>query len=42
MFLHNKNFSVVPITTHLKIKDIAKNIKEKTYYKKNKNTNNLL
>ena len=34
MFLHNKNLSVVPITTHLKIKDIAKNIKEKTIIKK--------
>jgi len=34
MFLYNKKLSVVPITTHLKIKDISKNIKEKTIVKK--------
>ena len=34
MFLHNKNLSVVPITTHLKIKDVAKNIKERLIIKK--------
>ncbi len=34
MFLHNKKLSVVPITTHLKVKDIAKNIKEKVIIKK--------
>ena len=34
MFLHNKKLSVVPITTHLKIKDISKNIKEKLIVKK--------
>ena len=34
MFLHNKKLSVVPITTHLKIRDVAKNIKEKLIIKK--------
>ena len=34
MFLHNKKLSVVPITTHLKIKDVAKNIKEKLIIRK--------
>ena len=34
MFLYNKKLSVVPITTHLKIKDISKNIKEKLIVKK--------
>jgi 4-hydroxy-L-threonine phosphate dehydrogenase PdxA len=34
MFLHNKKFSVVPVTTHLKIKDISTNIKEKLIIKK--------
>ena len=34
MFLYNKKLSVVPITTHLKIKDISKNIKKKLIIKK--------
>ena len=34
MFLYNKKLSVVPITTHLKIRDVAKNIKEKFIIKK--------
>ena len=34
MFLHNKKLSVVPITTHLKIQDISKNIKKKMIIKK--------
>ena len=34
MFLHNKKLSVVPVTTHLKIQDVAKNIKEKLIIKK--------
>ena len=34
MFLYNKKLSVVPITTHLRIKDVAKNINEKLIIKK--------
>ena len=34
MFLYNKKLSVVPITTHLKIKDVSKNIKKKLIIKK--------
>ena len=34
MFLHNKKLSVVPITTHLKIKEVSKNIKKKLIIKK--------
>ena len=34
MFLHNKKLSVVPITTHIKIKEVAKSIKEKLIIKK--------
>ena len=26
MFIHNKNFSVVPLTTHFDIKNVTKNI----------------
>ena len=29
MLIHNKNFSVVPLTTHIRIKDVAKNINKK-------------
>ena len=34
MFLHNKKLSVVPLTTHLQIKDISKNIKKNIIIKK--------
>lgn len=34
MFLHNKDLSVVPLTTHVKIKDISKYIKKKIIIKK--------
>ncbi len=34
MFLHNKKLSVVPITTHLKIQEVSKNIKERLIIKK--------
>ena len=29
MLIHNRNFSVVPLTTHIRIKDVAKNINKK-------------
>ena len=34
MFLHNKKLSVVPLTTHIKIKDISKYINKKIIIKK--------
>ena len=34
MFLHNKKLSVVPITTHIRIKDISKNISKQMILKK--------
>ena len=34
MFLYNRKLSVVPITTHIKIKNISKNISKKILLKK--------
>ena len=34
MMIYNKNVSVVPLTTHIKIKDVAKKIKKKLIVKK--------
>ena len=33
MLIKNKNFSVSPITTHIRVKSIAKNITNKKNYK---------
>ena len=34
MFIHNKNFSVVPLTTHFDIKNVTKNISQSKINKK--------
>ena len=34
MMIYNKKFSVVPITTHLKIRNVANKIKKQTIIKK--------
>ena len=34
MMLYNKELSVVPITTHIKVKNISKNINKKVLIKK--------
>ena len=34
MLIYNKELSVCPLTTHLPLKDIAKNIKQKLIIKK--------
>ena len=36
MFIHNKKLSVVPLTTHIKIKDVSKKINKKLIIKKMK------
>jgi len=40
MLIHNKNLSVVPLTTHLEIKDISKNITSRLIIKKLVTLNN--
>ena len=41
MFLHNKKLSVVPITTHIQIKDVSKKINKKLIITKVKTLNNF-
>ena len=39
MIIYNKNLSVVPLTTHIKVKDISKSIKKNLLLKKLKTLN---
>ena len=41
MMIYNKNLSVVPITTHLKLKDVSRNLKKNIIEKKIKALNNF-